>query len=71
MLIVAYELNVSVPVHAPVFEALSVVFALNVGLVPPMKSATDLFVESVKLTFTFPMFSRTNCPFCAAHVPSP
>lgn len=57
--------------HAPVFEALSAVFALNVGEEPPIKSATVLFVDRVKLTFTFPMFSRTNCPFCAAHVPSP
>ena len=44
------------------------VIALIVGEVPPKKSSTDLFVDSVKLTFTFPMFSRTNSPVVLAPV---
>jgi len=46
-------------------------FALNVAPVP-MKVAALTFACSVRVPmFTFPMFTRTNSPFCAAHVPSP
>jgi len=63
VLIVWYVLKFAI-VHEP--ASLSVTFASNVGLSPPIKSATDLFVCSVTVRFIFPEFRRTNCPFVPA-----